>query len=151
MYPPTSCYFAMMFINGVVYGSAKEIKSLVESIEFNIQLASCDYYFLCHMPSTVAVASIVIAFEQGHMQHSSRPCFERIKASGLEIDSKDATDCIQRLKLIFKGNQLQIYDEDRNKASTTTSTPTGRVTPSPTAEIIAKFSGSKRSRDEMNR
>lgn len=157
MYPPTACYFAMMFINGV-YGSTSTIKSFIENIEFNIQLASCDFYFLRYKPSTVAVASIMIAFEQGHMQNSSSTCFDNIKASGLDINSNEVKECIHRLKLIFKGNQLQIYEEDRkhgdvhrNLASTTTSTPTGRVTPSPTAEIIAKLSGSKRSHDNMDR
>lgn len=158
MYPPTCTMLALMLLNDVS-GPTATVNLVIENIEFNIHLSSCDYFFLSQKSSTVAVASIIVAFEQAlddsrvTMQDKNEfsACLERIKASGLQLESKDTNDCVQRLKTIYERNRLRIDEQDGSQGISSQRARPGRVTPSPTAEMLAKFSGNKRSHDDITR
>jgi hypothetical protein len=157
MYPPTASCFALMFLNGCS-GASNSIQALIDNIQFTVQLASCDFFFLHHTPSNVAIAAIVVAMEQmDECDESHHACIlETIQNSRLELKSNDTIDCITHLKSIAEGNQLRIREIDDNSESATDKAAascisTGRVTPSPTAELIVQFSGNKRSHDGRTR
>ena len=154
MYPPTCTMLALMLLNGVS-GQTASVNLVIENIEFNIHLSSCDYFFLSQKSSTVAVASIMVAFDQSRVTMQDKnefsACLERIKASGLQLESKDTNDCVQRLKTIHERNRLRIDEQDGSQGISSQRARPGRVTPSPTAEMLAKFSGNKRSHDDITR
>jgi hypothetical protein len=153
MFPPTPGAFALMLLNGLS-GKAESVKDLIENIRFLTQLTACDFFFLSKRPSTIAVAAMVVSLEQTDFIESSRACLDKIKASGLKLDDEDTASCVKRLKSIFEGNQKQINaagnrEGSQGRSASFSTPPRGRITPSPTVEITAKYSGSKRSRHEM--
>ena len=143
--------FTLMLLNGLT-GCSDSIRHLVDNVQFLVQLAACDYFFLSQKPSTVAVAAIMVALSQDDLSGAnSQTCLNAIKEAGLELNSIDTLACTERLKIIYEGNQRRIHDLDNgggNQAKTIeNTTPARRVTP--TSDIIAKYSGSKRDRDEI--
>lgn len=152
MYPPTPGSFALMLLNGLS-GPSELVKDLIENIQFHIQLIACDYFFLSKKSSTIALAAIVVSLEQSDLNESRRACLDNITASGLKMDDEDTVSCIKRLKSICERNQEQIKaagnceGSQGQPAPSFSTPPRGRITPSPTVEMIAKYSGSKRSRE----
>jgi hypothetical protein len=159
MYNPTASGFALMFLNGLS-GNSEHIKLLIENVEFLIQLAACDFFFINRKPSAVAVAAITVALEQDDLESTlnitSHECLQKVASVGLNLQDKEIDACIGHLKAIFEGNQSRITEADskyesKTNATACTPTKTGRVTPSPTAEIVAKFSGNNFSGNKRNR
>jgi len=163
MFPITAVALSLMLLNNIS-GSTVLVNLVIENTQYLIHLSSCDYFFLSQKPSSVAMASIVVAFDQvsddfrvtEQDSNEFSQCLGRIKASGLQLDSKDTNDCVQRLKTIYERNRLRIREQDdgeqdESQGISSQRARPGRVTPSPTAEMLVKFSGNKRSHDDITR
>lgn len=156
MYPPTAGTFLLMLLNGFS-GPNDLVKLLIDNSQFLIELASCDFFFLPFRPSTIAMAAIRVAFEQEDLNINSsyrnliESHLDKVNAPGLLADKKDVQDCIQRLLTIFHQNQFRIIEMDKrhnacqkpSANSETDSAATGRITPSPSLEVVSNFSGAK--------
>ena len=64
-YPPTSSTFVSLLLNGLSTNTTEPaspaaIARVIDSCQFMIELAACDFFFIAHRASTIAVAAIVV-------------------------------------------------------------------------------------------
>lgn len=119
-FPVTSSTFVSVLLNGIRTSvSPSIIANLIESCQFNVELAACQFIFCSNRASTIAVAAIVVTLETQRANLSPEvvsSCLASIKAN---IDyTKDAAiqDCVEKLRSIHNRNEQRIRDME-NKST----------------------------------
>lgn len=119
-FPPTSITFvSILLFGGLTSEPPATIAAVIESCQFMIELAACDFFFVQHRASTIAVAAIVVTLETQLPTSSIKvnvspevvsSCLSNIKA---KIDyTEDATvkAAIEKLRSIYIRNEQRIQD-----------------------------------------
>ncbi|KAL7541364.1 hypothetical protein ACHAXR_010841 [Thalassiosira sp. AJA248-18] len=133
MYPPTAGAFVLMFLNEY-FSSSTLTSTAIESCQFMIELATCDFYFVTHKQSKLAKAAIFVTLEQTHLKLSP----ELIQTNFTE--DIETMACVNQLRKIYSYNEMRIKAIDDKSENITTKDRSGRkricraATPSPTPE-----------------
>lgn len=122
-FPVTSSTFVSIFLNELTTREFPEtISTIIESCQFMIELAACDFFFTAHRASTIAVAAIVVTLETQAMTkvkvspETVSYCLSNIKAKIAYTEDAAAKNCIQKLRSIHSHNEQRIRDME-NKAT----------------------------------
>jgi len=111
-YPITSSTFVSILLNGLKSESPATIKNVIESCQFMIELAACDFFFVAQRASTIAVAAIVVTLEINTKvtPEAVTLCLSNIKAMIDYTIDADAQECINKLRSVHKHNDQRIKD-----------------------------------------
>jgi len=110
-FPPTSSTFVAILLNRLTTESPAAIASIIESCQFMIELAACDFFFVAHRASTIAVAAIVVTLEIEAIKDKVSP--EAVKDIKAKIDyttDSAAQECIKFLTKVHSHNAQRIKD-----------------------------------------
>jgi hypothetical protein len=114
LHPPTPASFVRMLLDYMHEKiPVKAMKAVLELSEFNTELSVCEYSFLKYSPSTIAVASILNAFEKTKDSVTPELVQEWSNAihqdhADLDLSSAHLTSC--RVKLVHMYNQSGVED-----------------------------------------
>jgi len=133
-YPPSASTFCLIFLSGfpasaVSSPSAASLPLLADTSQFMIELASCDFFFVAHKQSKIALAAIIVTLEQLQVDTSS----ERIQSWLTKIKrvvggEDNATDdlelmaCTKQLRNIYSHNDSRIKALDSKEGKNNTAT-----------------------------
>lgn len=148
LHPPTASTFCLIFLSGFT-NLLISVSYAVEKCLFMIELAACDFFFVPHKQSILAVASIVVMLEQAgfsidliHQMWQSTNLKSSI--SLLSLQDSVTMACVEQLRKIYTHNLDRIIAIDskshRNIAVTMTANLTDlnrgcrEATPSPTVD-----------------
>lgn len=111
-YPITSSTFVSILLNGLQSESPATITSVIESCQFMIELAACDFFFVAHRASTIAVAAIIVTLEinTNVAPEAVIVCLSNIKAMIDYTIDADAQECIDKLRSVHSHNAQRIKD-----------------------------------------
>jgi hypothetical protein len=159
-FPVTSSTFVSIFLNGITACEfpATMIAAIIESSQFLIELAACNFFFIAHRASRIAVAAIVVSLETQTMikvkvsQEAVGYCLSNIKAKIDYTEDAASKACIQKLRSIHSQNEERIRDmENKSTDAEVVKYTTGReadpnasraATPSPTDPCQCKTDSS---------
>lgn len=134
-YPPTSSTFVSLLLNGLSTNttepaSPSAIAKVIDSCQFMIELAACDFFFIAHRASTIAVAAIVVTLEtqtQTQISKSSiqvnlspeaiSSCLSNMKAKIDFTEDANVKAAIEKLRSIYLHNEQRIQDLEQDKAT----------------------------------
>jgi len=128
-YPPTSSTFVSLLLKGLTnITEPAAIAKLIESCQFMIELAACDFFFIAHRASTIAVAAIVVTLEtqtqssKSSVQVNLSPeaissCLSNMKAKIDFAEDANAKAAIEKLRSIYLHNEQRIQDLEQDKAT----------------------------------
>ena len=141
LHPPTASTFCLILLSGFINLPV----SAVETCLFVIELAACDFFFVSHKQSRLAVASIIVMLEQaGFSIDLIRRMWQttKLKSSIILLQDSVTMSCVEQLRKIYTHNLDRIIAIDskshRNITVTTTDNSTElnrgcrEATPSPT-------------------
>mmetsp|Transcript_15242 Transcript_15242/g.26035 ORF Transcript_15242/g.26035 Transcript_15242/m.26035 type:complete len:201 (-) Transcript_15242:108-710(-) len=114
-FPVTSSTFVLILLNRLTTESPAAIASIIESCQFMIELAACDFFFVAHRASTIAVAAIVVTLEIEAIKVKVSPeavasCLSDIKAKVDYTTDSAAHECISFLTKVHSHNAQRIKD-----------------------------------------
>jgi len=131
-YPPSASTFCLIFLSGfpasAVSTKAASLPLLADTSQFMIELASCDFFFVAHKQSKIAVAAIILTLEQLQVDTSSelvQSWLTKIKAVvGCDNESSTTDDlelmaCIKQLRNIYSHNNSRIKALDSKEGDNT--------------------------------
>ncbi len=128
-YPPTSSTFVSLLLNGLPNTTEPAaIAKIIESCQFMIELAACDFFFIAHRASTIAVAAIVVTLEtqtqssKSSIQVNLSPeaissCLSNMKAKIDFTEDANVKAAIEKLRSIYLHNEQRIQDLEQDKAT----------------------------------
>ena len=128
-YPPTSSTFVSLLLNGLSDTTEPAaIATVIESCQFMIELAACDFFFIAHRASTIAVAAIVVTLEtqtqssKSSIQVKLSPeaissCLSNMKAKIDFTEDANVKAAIEKLRSIYLHNEQRIQDLEQDKAT----------------------------------
>eukprot|EP00984_Skeletonema_dohrnii_P022974 scaffold12082_cov105-Skeletonema_dohrnii-CCMP3373.AAC.2 len=148
-FPPTSSTFVVILLQQLqdYRESPAVIASIIESCQFMIELAACDFFFVAHRASTIAVAAIVVTLEIEAIKDKVSPeaitsCLSDIKAKIDYTTDAAAQECIGKMRAVHSHNAQRIKDlEEKSTDDEVAKYTTGKeadpnasraATPSPT-------------------
>jgi hypothetical protein len=150
LHPPTASTFCLIFLSGFT-NLPISVSSAVETCLFMIELAACDFFFVSHKQSRLAVASIIVMLEQaGFSIDLIRRMWQSSNLKSVIALLQDSVTmaCLEHLRKIYTHNLDRIIAIDskshRNIAVTTTANLTDlnhgcrEATPSPTMDESGK-------------
>ena len=70
-YPPSASTFCLIFLSGFPTSSSSSLPLIADTSQFMIELASCDFFFVAHKQSKIALAAIIVTLEQLQVDTSS--------------------------------------------------------------------------------
>lgn len=128
-YPPTSSTFVSLLLNGLSNtNEPAAIAKVIDSCQFMIELAACDFFFIAHRASTIAVAAIVVTLEtqtqssKSSIQVNLSPeaissCLSNMKAKIDFTEDANVKAAIEKLRSIYLHNEQRIQDLEQDKAT----------------------------------
>jgi hypothetical protein len=131
-YPPTSSTFVSLLLKGLTNTTEPAtIAQVIESCQFMIELAACDFFFIAHRASTIAVAAIVVTLETQTQTQSSKSsvvqvnlspeaissCLSNMKAKIDFTEDANAKAAIEKLRSIYLHNEQRIQELEQDKAT----------------------------------
>ena len=128
-YPPTSSTLVSLLLNGLSNTTEPAaIARVIESCQFMIELAACDFFFVAHRASTIAVAAIVVTLEtqtqssKSSIQVNLSPeaissCLSNMKAKIDFTEDASVKAAIEKLRSIYLHNEQRIQDLEQEKAT----------------------------------
>jgi len=130
-YPPTSSTFVSLLLKGLTNTTEPAaIARVIESCQFMIELAACDFFFIAHRASTIAVAAIVVTLETQTQTQSSKSslqvnlspeaissCLSNMKAKIDFTEDANVKAAIEKLRSIYLHNEQRIQDLEQDKAT----------------------------------
>ena len=130
-YPPTSSTFVSLLLKGLTNTTEPAaIAKIIESCQFMIELAACDFFFIAHRASTIAVAAIVVTLETQTQTQSSKSsvqvnlspeaissCLSNMKAKIDFTEDANVKAAIEKLRSIYLHNEQRIQDLEQDKAT----------------------------------
>jgi hypothetical protein len=129
-YPVTASTFVCILLNdGLSSEHPETIAKVIESCQFMIELAACDYFFTSHRASTISVAAIVVTLETQLQLLTSTikvpiispeavsSCLSRIETKINYTEDGAVKECVQKLRAIYIQNEQRIRDMEENKAA----------------------------------
>ncbi len=122
-YPITSSTFVSVLLSlSPLYGLESQptetITSVIESCQFMIELAACDFFFVAHRASTIAVAAIVVTLEINTKvaPEAVTVCLSSIRTMIDYTIDADAQECINKLRSVHGHNAQRIKDMEEKSA-----------------------------------
>ena len=131
-YPPSASTFCLIFLSGFpasVSTSSTSLPLLADTSQFMIELASCDFFFVSHKQSKIALAAIIVTLDQLQVDTSSeliQSWLTKIKqVVGYTTNGSSTTDdiellaCTKQLRNIYSHNDSRIKALDNCKEDNT--------------------------------
>ena len=128
-YPPSASTFCLIFLSGfptsaittsTVSSSSTSLPLLADTSQFMIELASCDFFFVSHKQSKIALAAIIVTLEQLQVDTSSeliQSWLTKIKrVVGGDNDSSSTTDDLELMACTKQLRNIYIHNDSRIKA-----------------------------------
>lgn len=126
LHPPLASTFCLIFLSGFT-NLPISVSSAVETCLFMIELAACDYFFVRHKQSRLAIAAIIVMLEQaGFSIELIRRMWQstNLKSSISLLSLQASVACVEQLQKIYTHNLDRIIAIDskshRNIVVTTT-------------------------------
>jgi len=129
-YPPSASTFCLIFLSGFptsVVTPAASLSLVADTSQFMIELASCDFFFVAHKQSKIALAAIIVTLEQLQVDTSSeliQSWLAKIKrVDGGDNNSSNSADlelmaCTKQLRNIYSHNDSRIKALDSKEGNT---------------------------------
>jgi len=125
-YPPSASTFCLIFLSGFPASavttstsstSATSLPLIADTSQFMIELASCDFFFVAHKQSKIALAAIIVTLEQLQVDTSSELIQSWLaKIKGVIGDDNDDPNTDEDLELIACTKQLRnIYNHNDSR------------------------------------
>ena len=130
-YPPLASTFCLIFLSGLpsVVSTSEFLVTIMNTCQFMIELASCDYFFVAHKQSKIALASIVVAISEQSQIDTSEASLQTwlnsIKLlAGVNDGDTELTACVEHLRTIFKHNSdlTRLFDDGKKNDGYCTTT-----------------------------
>ena len=152
LFPPTAGTFVLFLLKDL--SGSTSLVNVLESCQFMIELAVCDFFFVAHKQSRLAVAAILVTFEQMPELPPAlvQACLANIRSFVNFADDLECLACVEQLRKIYAHNDMRIKAVDGSSGIVTTADESNdrkrvcrAATPSPTPEDqppeLAKFPG----------
>ena len=126
--------FVSLLLNGLSTNTTEPVSPaaiarVIDSCQFMIELAACDFFFIAHRASTIAVAAIVVTLET-QTQTSSKSsirvnlspeaissCLSNVKAKIDFTEDANVKAAIEKLRSIYLHNEQRIQDLEQDKTT----------------------------------
>ena len=130
-YPPSASTFCLIFLSGFptsTITSATSLPLCADTSQFMIELASCDFFFVAHKQSKIALAAIIVTLEQLQIDTSSELIqswltkIKRVVGDDNGSDDLELMACIKQLRNIYNHNDSRIKALDSKEVENTETT-----------------------------
>ena len=146
--PPTSAEFCSQLIDSSFTESTPHVlNDLQDRARYLTELAVCDYFFVTHKASSVALASIMCALElTDNLDPRDKDRFTSIVAQiALDVSDEEVIQCYKTLSVMYRKNVL-VDDEEANDGEVGGSGSSGHESPICVEEQLSDTPSKKRKR-----